>query len=630
MDPELLHRRLDLLRQSSSESSSSLLLERVGRRDDVEGDCVESSRHYSLKNLPMHQQMAHNFACTPNKLAEEFDDVPSCQRHVKTFSGIVPRYPSPAPLHEEPYTAPTIKRSHSSLSSTISFQLDGMSGMYCNDSSNHIQNPRSSSQPSMKLDLVPTMEPEVDTSSCSTTIHQPIHIGRSVEDHLPPARSSVRISLESGTLQIRRSPVPVTPRKPPPAGGAAKLTLSAFRRPEETVRLTNCDASRHLENEYNLRAPGCKVIGHGAFSTVRSAVRIADNTKVAIKSISKFDALRARRSRRQGSKHMDEWEIMTRVRNNPYVLTLFDVFETDEEIHLVTEFCRGGELFAAIKRKGCRRHSFHPGRFSEAQAARITQQILLALLELHGQGIVHRDIKPENILLLNTDESDIQVKLCDFGLARFHEQHNTSESSSELSSDGESSPLTPALSSSYSTNDPPESCHGSCGPAADVYSLGVTLYILLCGFQPVFCNDVVQFPDAYWQDISKEAKEIVRSMLHQDPLLRITASDALKNAWINQQTTRVRRGSISANLELVRSQLARSLGETSSSSQKATAGKRGRRGSLILSPKRARLGSLGGDISMTDLYTVSDKQDIRFVEERVESRAGGDERGEGL
>jgi len=410
-----------------------------------------------------------------------------------------------------------------------------------------------------------------------------------------------------------------------------KLTLSAYHKPEETVRLTDCDARQQLENEYNLRTVGCKVIGHGAFSTVRSALRNSDGTKVAIKSISKFDALRARRLRRpKGSKHMDEWEIMKLLKNNPYVLTLFDVFETDTEIHLVTEFCRGGELFDAIKRKGTTKRSTNRrGRFSEPQAARITNQILKALTELHALGIVHRDIKAENILLLNDDESDIQVKLCDFGMARLHHQDNIPR---DDSGDGEISPSTPGLL--FGTNAPPEGFHGNhIGPATDVFSLGVTLYLLLCGFPPVLCEDVVEFPDAYWNDISDEAKDVVRSMLHHNPQTRISAVDALKNAWIRQQTTRVRRGSISANLELVRARLMRSLGDTASSSSSSSsllpisAGKRSRRGSNFInttSPKRSRICSF-------DIPACSEKRDVRVIEERVvESPISGEERGEGM
>lgn len=518
-------------------------------------------------------------------------------------------------------------------------------------------------------DPVPTMEPEVDTrdtaSSGTSTLplHRMLEVESStVEDHLEKtAAAETTISSTSsfaGAVSPQRRTLP--PSQPhdtsaivtstPPRSKTTtassinristrkhkKLTLSAYRKPEETVRLTECDASRLLENEYNLRAPGCKVIGHGAFSTVRSALRKTDGTKVAIKSISKFDALRARRLRRpKGSKHMDEWEIMKLLRNNPYVLTLYDVFETDEEIHLVTEFCRGGELFDAIKRKGTQRSSFRRGRFSESQAARITNQILKALVELHALGIVHRDIKAENILLLNSDESDIQVKLCDFGMARLH-QHQ--QLVAEVSSDGEVSPSSPGLLFGHSINAPPEG-HGNCiGPATDMFSLGVTLYILLCGFPPVFCENVVEFPDAYWNDISEEAKDIVRSMLHHDPQQRISAVDALKQAWIRQETTRVRRGSISANLELVRARLVRSLGEAAACSSSMSRmpsspsgiGKRNRLFVNTTRPnKRSRISSL--DISLSALYSCSEKRDVRVIEERVESRAiVGEERGEGM
>eukprot|EP00934_Nitzschia_sp_Nitz4_P001208 Nitzschia sp. Nitz4//scaffold82_size85912//44585//47057//NITZ4_005143-RA/size85912-snap-gene-0.142-mRNA-1//-1//CDS//3329558841//1208//frame0 len=459
-------------------------------------------------------------------------------------------------------------------------------------------------------------ESNLTTASSTNGRRRPLHLVTSLDDLPLPVASRKALS----------------PRRP-------KLTLSAFRKPEATVRLTTCDASRLLENEYNLRAPECRVIGHGAFSTVRLAVRYSDGLRVAVKSISKFDAIRARRLRR-GSKHMDEWEIMRLLQGNPHVLTLYDVFETNEEIHIVTEYCPGGELFDAIKRKGASRSSFRRGRYSEAQAARITNQILRALLDLHAQGIVHRDIKPENILLFNDDESDLQVKLADFGVARILD---TDTSSTDSNNDGESSPSTPGLA--QSTNSPPELCnHGACGPAADVYCLGVTLYILLCGFPPVFCDHEINFPEAYWSGISEEAKNMVRSMVHPMPCQRISVHSALTSPWVRQQTTRVRRGSISANLELVRSRLFKALGDVEAPSdnaapQTATAGPttttaasiptpRKRRLSITsYSPKKQRRMSMQVSISMSDLFSVSEKGDVRVIEERIESRPEVGERG---
>ena len=450
----------------------------------------------------------------------------------------------------------------------------------------------STTEADVKMQTLVEESSEVDSRDTPATI-EPLHIVGTLDD-LPPARAT--------SSKLR--PAPVTPRKP-------RLTLSAFRRPEETVRLTDCDSSRLLENEYNLRAPGCRVIGHGAFSTVRLAIRLGDGGKVAVKSISKYDALRSRRLRRGGPRHLDEWEIMKKLQNNPYVLSLLDVFETDEEIHLVTEYCEGGELFDAIKRKGSKRNSFRMSRYSEAQAARITSQILHALKGLHSHNIVHRDIKAENILLLNKDESDLQVKLADFGVARLR-----TSATSESGSDGEASPSTPGLVNS--TNAPPETCKEACGPAADVYSLGVTLYILLCGFPPVFCEGIVEFPDAYWTDISDQAKAIVRGMLQPNPCHRTTVEAAMSDPWVRQQTTRVRRGSISANLELVKARLFQSLDDASSGGNSSN--KRLRRSSLVLSPMKRRRSmdnspkkrgvSADLTISMTDLYAVGEKKKV--------------------
>lgn len=664
----------------------------IANSDGDEHRSCQDSRTLT-KNLPIHSRSRTNSITAQNSVAQNNKSDLLCQEHqqtelpeeqTRTNQRISPRNRSAE--RQLTKKSMTLLPSQKRFSSAASGQLQN----HCpnknqqQDCDNTIRTlssdiffdltPSEQSSSSVEVettmkkeqhhDLVPTMEPEIDTrdtvSSGTSTLplHRMLEVESqsAVEEHLAQIAATERISNNSrGAVpsQSHDTPAPASPvaSTPPRFQTAAssplkrkssrkhkKLTLSAYRKPEETVRLTECDASRLLENEYNLRAPGCKVIGHGAFSTVRSALRNTDGTKVAIKSISKFDALRARRLRRpKGSKHMDEWEIMKLLRNNPYVLTLYDVFETEEEIHLVTEFCLGGELFDAIKRKSTQRSSFRRGRFSESQAARITNQILKALVELHALGLVHRDIKAENILLLNSDESDIQVKLCDFGMARLH-QHCQKAALPEISSDGEASPSTPGLLFGYSINAPPEGCHGSCiGPATDIFSLGATLYILLCGFPPVFCDNVVQFPDAYWDDISEEAKDIVSSMLHHDPKQRISAKDALKNVWMKQEAT-IRR-SISVNLELVRAHLLRSLGDAAGRSSSVMtspssngSGKRNRAfvvNTNISPKKRSRISSLG--LSLNALYNCSEKRDVRVIEERVESRAiAGEERGEGM
>jgi serine/threonine protein kinase len=344
------------------------------------------------------------------------------------------------------------------------------------------------------------------------------------------------------------------------------LTLSAFRRPENTIRLTKSDPMRRLESEYDLHCPGSSgVLGHGAYSTVRLAVRLSDGVRVAVKSIAKHEALRSRRLRCVDScgtyKHyLEEWEILRRLHDHPYVITLIDLFETTEEIQLVTEYCQGGELFDAIQKNQRRQRQCHCSSI-ERQAALITSQMLQALATLHALGIVHRDVKPENILLAKPlGDDSVHVKLCDFGVARPLVPHKTADDrTSCVSSDGEVSPLTPGSRtrsfSSVGTDyyAAPELTYGSTyDTSVDIYSLGVTLYILLCGFPPVFGStksslaqessgdddsesdafDEVLFPGVYWNEISSNAKSLLRRMLHPIPSRRIDAKEAQQDTWI--------------------------------------------------------------------------------------------------
>lgn len=315
------------------------------------------------------------------------------------------------------------------------------------------------------------------------------------------------------------------------------LSLSLFRRPENTVRLTKCDPSRKLEVDYDLQGAEYRVLGHGAFSTVRLAIRRKDGMKVAIKSISKHDALKARRLRVSGRTYLEEWEILKQLNENEHVVSLMDMFESSEEIQLVLEYCQGGELFNAIQKK--HNTTLRKSQYSEQDASIITQQLLCALKDIHARGIVHKDVKPENILLVSKENSrSIYVKLCDFGMARVICQ----DAGDDSSCDGDASPATPSrtqsfqlFSSDYYTAPELQLGGGIYDTAVDMFSLGVTVYILLCGFPPVFAgddSDVVTFPSSYWGNISEDAKDFVRSLLAFEPEYRISAQRALQHAWI--------------------------------------------------------------------------------------------------
>lgn len=336
-------------------------------------------------------------------------------------------------------------------------------------------------------------------------------------------------------------------RRPP-------LTLSAFRRPEETVRIADPDTARFLNADFDLRAPSCGILGHGARSTVHLAIRRKDQMKVAIKCVSKHDALRSRRSR-ISRPSLDEWEILKQLQQHPNVVSLLDVYETDEEIQIVTEYCRGGELFDAIQRKREGVCSSKRRTFSEIQGARIAAQILSVLKALHDRNIVHRDVKPENILLTSVDDSDVTVKLCDFGLARVLSE----DFDSGTSSDEEDSPMSLIKSRAYSTVGSdlyaaPEVCVGAgYDTSADVYSLGVTLYVVLSGAPPSYfemgadgSSFGVAFPASHWKCVSQDAKQLIQSMLDPSPERRISAGAALEHKWIVERSNEVSEGQLAS------------------------------------------------------------------------------------
>lgn len=380
-----------------------------------------------------------------------------------------------------------------------------------------------------------------------------------------------------------------------------KLTLSAYCRPENTVRLTDAPPTEQIQTKYDLLDPfRCKTLGHGASSTVRLAYRRHDGEPVAVKTIAKHDALGlwsktnrwqhdARLSRssprdavgemsqqvmKKRTPRLDEVDVLLSLRDSPHVVQLLDVYETHQEVQLVLEYCEGGDLFDCIKRRKQMEAEpesigfVPPGRgsFTEFETATVAKTLLTLLQNLHSRNIVHRDIKPENILLMNDDEYMDQlgaVKLTDFGLARLLRDDNETPSSitnlvsQDLQLRHHRSRAYSCVGSDYYTA--PE-VHLGLGydTPVDIYSLGVTLYVLLCGTPPsisltsLFKSDELNlsgkdsseeschtsdcssssdlFPSE--MQISSLAQDLTSKMIHPDPAKRITASEALKHEWI--------------------------------------------------------------------------------------------------
>ncbi|GFZ15274.1 phosphoenolpyruvate carboxylase-related kinase 1 [Actinidia rufa] len=193
------------------------------------------------------------------------------------------------------------------------------------------------------------------------------------------------------------------------------------------------------------------------------------------------------------------------------------VYEEEDFVHLVMELCAGGELFHQLEKHG---------RFFECDARVLFRQLMQVVTFCHDKGVVHRDLKPENILL-STKSSSSPIKLADFGLATYikpgQNLHGTVGSPFYIA---------------------PEVLTGGYNQAADVWSAGVILYILLSGMPPFWGKtksrifDAVraadlQFPSDPWDRISYSAKELICGMLCRDPSQRFTAQQVLDHAWIS-------------------------------------------------------------------------------------------------
>lgn len=252
-------------------------------------------------------------------------------------------------------------------------------------------------------------------------------------------------------------------------------------------------------------------LGWGQFGIIRACTDKFTSEVLACKSIAK-DRLT---TEDDVSNITLEIEIMSRLSGHPNVVDLKAVYEEENYVHLVMELCAGGELFHQLEK--C-------GKFSEGEARVIFKQLMQVLMYCHDKGVVHRDLKPENILLATKDCSS-PIKLADFGLATYinpgQKLHGTVGSPFYIA---------------------PEVLAGGYNQAADVWSAGVILYILLSGRPPFWGKtkskifDAVRaaglhfWPDS-WNNISDSAKKLIRGMLCTDPSQRLTARQVLDHSW---------------------------------------------------------------------------------------------------
>ena len=224
------------------------------------------------------------------------------------------------------------------------------------------------------------------------------------------------------------------------------------------------------------------------------------------------------------------------------MLKLFEWFEDDKKLYIVTERCKGGELFDRIVEE-----SFFP----EYEAAIIFRQILQSLNYLHKNNIAHRDLKPENFLF-DSKAKDSDLKIIDFGLSRILKSDSeafkgmTSGVATGATTVGGKKKMLEKMNTKAGTPSyvSPEVLAGNYGLDCDMWSAGCILYILLCGYTPFYgdddyelCQNVLKgdfdMGGEEWDDISKEAKQLVKALITK-PEKRLTAQEALDHKWFKK------------------------------------------------------------------------------------------------
>ncbi|KAG2592394.1 calcium-dependent protein kinase 2-like [Panicum virgatum] len=257
-----------------------------------------------------------------------------------------------------------------------------------------------------------------------------------------------------------------------------------------------------------------KELGRGQFGVTSLCTHKATGERFACKTIAK----RKLSTKEDVEDVRREVQIMYHLAGQPNIVELKGAYEDKQSVHLVMELCAGGELFDRIIAKG---------KYTERAAAALLRTIVEIVHTCHSLGVIHRDLKPENFLLLSKDEN-APLKATDFGLSVFFKQ-------GEVFKD--------IVGSAYYIA--PEVLKRNYGPEADIWSIGVILYILLCGVPPFWAesehgifNSIlrgqVDFSSDPWPRISPGAKDLVKKMLTSDPKKRISAYDVLNHPWIKE------------------------------------------------------------------------------------------------
>ncbi|CAK6968924.1 serine/threonine-protein kinase DCLK1-like isoform X3 [Scomber scombrus] len=255
-----------------------------------------------------------------------------------------------------------------------------------------------------------------------------------------------------------------------------------------------------------------RTLGDGNFAVVRECMERSTGREYALKIISKDKC--------RGKEHMiqSEVSILRRVKH-PNIVLLIEEMDTYNELYLVMELVKGGDLFDAITSSN---------KYTERDASCMLFNLASAIKYLHSLNIVHRDIKPENLLVYEHQDGSKSLKLGDFGLA-------TVVNGPLYTVCGTPTYVAPEIVTEK-----------GYGLKVDIWAAGVITYILLCGFPPFrgsgedqealfeqILRGQLDFPAPYWDNVSDTAKALITGMLQVNVDQRFTSVQVLDHLWVN-------------------------------------------------------------------------------------------------
>ncbi|XP_036366987.1 SNF-related serine/threonine-protein kinase isoform X7 [Octopus sinensis] len=287
-------------------------------------------------------------------------------------------------------------------------------------------------------------------------------------------------------------------------------------------------ASRKQRGDYDRKIAGLydleDTIGRGHFAVVKLARHVFTGEKVAVKVIdkSKLDEV--------SKNHLFQEVRCMKLVQHPNVVRLYEVIDTQTKLYLILELGDGGDLYDYIMK--------HDKGLNDSLARKYFKQIVDAISYCHQLHVCHRDLKPENVVFF---EKLGIVKLTDFGFSNVFKPGKKLETS--------------CGSLAYSA---PEILLGDSydAPAVDVWSLGVVLYMLVCGTPPFYeANDsetLTMIMDCKYKfpgHVSKDCQSLISSMLIREPNQRASLEQIMNHAWLKSGD--VPYSNISVNIPLL-------------------------------------------------------------------------------